>query len=184
MMLQQTGLTPLRAPLLVRDGCIFQTFNRMVSIQNRTPLTSGQLYLLAVTMYQGDTLTTITFYTGSSGATAPTNWWYALYDKNRNLLAQTADQTTAVINALTALSLNLTTPYSVPATDRYYVGIMVAAAATPSLCGRQHAITAGHVADHPIILNGNSTGGLTTTPPNPAGAITSDASSTVLVVGT
>ena len=65
----------------------------------------------------------------------------------------------------------MTTPYRVPTSGLYYIGLMVAATTVPTTKGGT-AKTGGQLASTAPILHGTSTTGLTTTLPDPAAAIT------------
>lgn len=107
------------------------------------PGTTGILHADAILLYAGDVITNVTLRWGSTAATVPTNWWFALYDTQATpaLIAQTADQTTTAITANTSVTLALQSPapYTVLTTGIFYVAQMVRATATPTLVGRGNA---------------------------------------------
>ena len=156
---------------LAPSGAISETIPRhMFEIASRTSLNSGQLRLVGIYLPKDVTITSISFVSGDTAVASGTNWWFALYDSSRNLLRQTSDDTTAAWAAYTVKTLNLSSTYTTTAAGFYYVGIMVAATTVPTLLAATFAAK-GFVALAPII-NGSSTTGLTSTAPDPAGALT------------
>jgi hypothetical protein len=154
------------------DGTRAESIPRMlVNEANLSALTSGTLHMVAVYLQAGQRINAISFCSATTAANTPTNRFFALYDINRNLLAQTNNATTTAWAANTVSTLSLTSQYVVPTTGLYYVGIMVTATGVPTLKGLA-AKTGGQLAGRAPILHGNSTTGNTTSLPNPAGAIT------------
>lgn len=168
---QSVGQAPL-LPNFGPSGCLAETFPRtFLDETNVSLLASGRLSLQAIWLQAGTVITSITFYSATTAAGTPTNQRFALYDSNRNLLAQTNDDTTTAWAANTGKTLNLTSQYTVPSTGLYYLGIMVAATTVPTIKGMA-APSASQIHGLAPIINGTSTTGLTTTLPNPAAAIT------------
>jgi hypothetical protein len=125
-----------------------------------TVRTSGVLYLTALWLPAGLVVSSLNFLTGSTGCAAPTNWWHGLYDNNRNQLAVSADQLTAVITASVIASLavaqvaagaaaSFTATYS----GIHYLGKMVKAASMPTAFTGVSSLTLGQL---PPILTGAS----------------------------
>lgn len=130
------------------------------------PLLSGRLSMQAIYLKAGETVSNIMFMSGSTAMATPTNWWFALYGTDgTTLLRQTADQTTAAWAASTQKTLALTTPYTVPTSGYYYLGIMVKASTVPTLYGVSINVNITGLAP---VMEGTSTTALTTTAPNPA----------------
>lgn len=154
-------------------GTVAETIPRSIGGTNVAALTSGTLLLMAVYLRAGQRVANISFCSGTTAAGTPTNQFFALYDINRNLLAQSANATTAAWAANTIKTLAMTASYTATTTGLYYVGVMVSATTVPSLAGLAANNAAFHAAA-PILV-GNSTTGLTTTLPNPAAAITAGA---------
>lgn len=153
-------------------GTVAETINRMlVSEAVLNALTSGTLYLVAIYLRAGQVCSAISFFSANTAAGTPTNQIFALYDRDRNLLAQTANDTTTAWAANTIKTRSLTSTYTATYTGLYYVGIMVTATTVPSMKGI-NAKAASQLAGTAPILHGNSSAGLTTTLPNPAAAIT------------
>ena len=88
--------------------------------------------------------------------------------------AMSAPSTTWAAN--TAKTLAMTTPYRVPTSGLYYVGVMQAATTIATLLGGAAKLNAIIASTAPII-HGTSTTALTTTLPNPAAAITAGTAS-------
>jgi hypothetical protein len=155
-------------------GALAWTLDRaQTSISSVTSfLTTQRMYVTGIALKAGMTVTNITFVVSSTAASAPTNWWYALYSYHATapvLLRQTADQTTGAMNANTAYTKALTSAYVVPTSGFYYIGIMVKATTVPTLFALQTSpgqIPAGQV---PVLQGQTSDTGLTTTAPNPCG---------------
>lgn len=153
-------------------GTISETIPRMLCDEaNLAALTSGTLHLTAVYLRAGQRVANISYHSATTAAATPTNGFFALYDNNRALLAQTANFTTEAWAANSIKTKALSAAYTATYSGLYYVGIMVAATTVPTLKGNT-AKTGGQLAGQAPILHGNSTAALTTTLPNPAAAIT------------
>ena len=139
-------------------------------------LTSQELFLVAIYLPVDATITSISFVSAATAAGTPTNWWFALYDSSRNLLRQTADQTTTAWAANTLKTVNLTSTYTTTVEGLYYIGIMMKATTPISVHRRNVGVAAASLALTQLapILAGASSTGLTDTAPNPAAAITAD----------
>lgn len=100
-------------------------------------LTTAVLTSVAIPLQAGDLVTNITVKSGATAAGTPANYWFALYDDSATpaLVGQSADQTSTAWAANTVKTLALATPYRVPRTGVYYVGIMVKASTPPTLLG-------------------------------------------------
>jgi len=165
-------------PNLGVTGTIAETFNReLLNEVNTSALTSGTLRFQAIYLQAGNTVSNISIYSATTAAATPTNGFFALYDGSRNLLAQSANFTTEAWAANTVKTKAMTTPYKVPTSGLYYVGIMIAATTVPTLIGHtaRTTNTVGGVA--PILQGNTASTGLTTSLPNPAGAVTAATSS-------
>lgn len=145
--------------------------NSIVATSISGAITSGTLNLQAIYLRAGTIVSSISFHSGTAGATTPTNQIFSLYDGNRNLLANTNNDTTTAWAANALKTLNIATPYTITQTGLYYLGIMVAASTVPTLvCNTASGVST--LAGQAPILRGNSTTGLTTTMPATAAAIT------------
>lgn len=154
------------------SGSFAETINRYLCTEtNSTGAASGTLRLDAIYLKAGQLVSNISYFSATTAAGTPTNGFFALYDGNRNLLAQSANFTTEAWAANTIKTKAMTTAYRVPVSGIYYVGIMIKATTVPTYKGNT-AKTGGQLAGTAPILHGNSSTGLTTTLPNPAAAIT------------
>lgn len=151
-------------------GTVAETMCRSIAGVNVAALTSGSLWFQAVYLYAGDTATNIVFFSGTTASGTPTNGFFALYDINRNKLAETANFTTEAWAVNSAKSKALITPYKVPTTGIYYVAIMITATTVPSLVGVTGAANAAFKVQTPT-LSGNTSTGLTTSLPTTAAGI-------------
>lgn len=121
---------------LKRTGIIAASIQRVQANSNAlAALASGRLSLYAIYLPSGTDITNIAFMSGGTAAVSPTNQWFALYDKNLNKIAVTADGTTGAWVANSFKSLALSAPYTTTYDGIYYLGIMVAAATVPTLMG-------------------------------------------------
>lgn len=160
------------SPNLGIAGTLAETMPRELCTEtNTTVAASGTLNMQAIYLKAGQLVTNIVLSAATTGAATPTNYFFALYDGSRNLLANTANQTTTAWAANTIKPLALTTPYRVPTSGLYYIGYYMTAATVPTLKGFT-AKTGGQLASTAPILHGSSSTGLTTALPNPAAAIT------------
>jgi hypothetical protein len=132
-------------------------------------LATGVMTSVALYLESGDTVTNLTFLSGTTAAGTPTAWWFALYSSAATpaLLAQTADQTTTAWGADTLKTVALATPQVITATGIYYAAVMVTATTPPTLAGitLDNAAGAGTLVTGQKILAVSSGTGLTTTAP-------------------
>ena len=100
-------------------------------------LVDGTLTSVPLFLSEGDLVTSLSFLSGVTAAGTMANWWFALYDRAAELIAQTADQTTAAWTAHTWKTLALSAPYKVTQSGFYLAAIManVSAGSVPSLAG-------------------------------------------------
>lgn len=153
-------------------GTLAETMPRELCTEtNTTMAASGTLNMQAVYLKAGQLVSNISLCSATTAANAPTHYFFGLYDGSRNLLANSADQTSGAWAANTVKTLAMGTPYRVPTSGLYYIGYFMVATTVPTLKGFT-AKTATQLAGTAPILNGSSTTGLTTALPNPAGAIT------------
>ena len=108
---------------------------RSSNMGSLSPLTSGRETLQLIWLEAGTLVSNITWVSWTQAAVTPTNQWFSLRSAARALLGITADATTAAWGASTAKTLALASPYTVPTTGHYYVGLMVAAGTVPSIIG-------------------------------------------------
>lgn len=143
---------------------------------NTTVAASGTLAMQLIYLTAGQLVSNITLASATTAAGTPTNYFFALYDINRNLLAQSANQTTNAWPANTVKTLAMTTPYRVPVSGAYYIGYMMTATTVATLKGGT-ARTGGQLANTAPIIFGTSTTGLTTSLPTTAAAISGQTAS-------
>lgn len=162
-------------------GWSSETYPRALQITSSlSAFTSGTLAMQAIYLGVGTVVSNLNFNNMTTAAGSPTHWWMALYDRNRNMLARTADQTTGAIasnttitKAIAATAAGAVASFTTTYSGLYYIGIMIAATTVPTPEGR--AAGGGNSRNQSPILNGNSDTGQTTPPsfPHTAGAITS-----------
>lgn len=153
-------------------GTLAETIPRELCPEvNTTAGASGTLFLQAIYLAAGTLVSAITIWSATTAAGTPTNRFFALYDGSRNLLAQSANDTTNAWSANSKKTLSMTTPYRIPVSGLYYIGLLQTATTIATIKGGT-AKTGGQLAGDAPILNGTSSTGLSTTLPNPAAAIT------------
>jgi hypothetical protein len=154
-------------------GTLAETMPREIcpEVNTAAPTASGTLFLQAIYLKAGQLVSNITISSATTAAGTPTNYFFALYSGARSLLAQSANQTTTAWAANTVKTLAMTTPYRVPTSGLYYIGIMMTATTIITTKGGT-AKTGGQLASTVPILHGASSTGLTTALPDPAAAIT------------
>jgi len=153
-------------------GTIAETIPRQLCPEiNTTAGASGTLTMTAIYLTAGQLVSNITFFSATTAAGTPTNKFFALYDSNRNLLAQSANDTTNAWAANTQKTLAMTSPYRIQTSGLYYIGLLQTATTIATIKGGVTR-TGGQLNAAAPIIYGTSTTGLTTTLPNPAAAIT------------
>jgi hypothetical protein len=143
--------------------------DRRYLVTNTASLTTQVMTSVAIPLEVGDVVTNLTFLSGATAAGTPTNYWFALYDNSATpaLIAQSADQLTTAWAANTAITLALSTAYTVTTGGVYYAAVMVKATTPPTLAGvtLENAAAAGAVVTGQAILAQTSGSSLTTTAP-------------------
>jgi hypothetical protein len=153
-------------------GTLSETMPRETCVEtNSTVSASGTLNMMAIYLWAGQLVSNISISSATTAAGTPTNYRFGLFDSSRNLLAESANQTTSAWAANTVKTLAMGTPYRVPTSGLYYIGYYMTATTVPTLKGFT-AKTGAQLAGTAPILHGSSTTGLTTAFPNPAAAIT------------
>lgn len=161
------------------SGTISESIPRFLCNEvNLSALVSGTLLLVGIYLRAGQKITNILVSSATTAANTPTNQIFGLYDYQRNLLAQTINYTTEAWASNTLKTRPLVTPYVVQNTGFHYIGILVTATTVPSLKGNTGK-SGNSLASIAPVLHGFSTGGLTTTLPNPAANVTSSSSNPV-----
>lgn len=130
------GLTATARGGWLPTGAISQSIPR-TAVSASGGLTSGRLRMTGgIVIPAGVTVSSITFVSAATALVTGTNQWFALYDKSRNRLAVTVDDTSTAWAAETAKTLALSTPYTVGQDTEVYAGACVVAATPPTLhCG-------------------------------------------------
>lgn len=149
----------LAGPHDVPVGAVAQTFSRVLSFGSSTALTSGTLYLSAIGIPAGKTITSISFRSGGSGATSPTNQWFGLFDSSLNKLEVTGNDTTTAWASTTTKTLNLASPYVTTYAGLYYIGICVTSSGGPTIY--KISLTVASLNDVLPVAGGTSSTGLT-----------------------
>lgn len=160
------------------DGLHRANLPRRAISADTDPLTSGTLYVMALYLRQGDTVTSLTMKSGATAAGTPTNYWVALYNPDGALLAQSADQTSTAWAANTVKTLSLSSAQTIAATGVHYAAVMVAATDPPSLLGHSVALagaSAGWLTGENILAGDTDDTSLTDTAPATLGTITAGA---------
>jgi hypothetical protein len=150
------------------SGLSRESLPRHQVLNDGAVLTTQVMLATALPLYAGDTVSALTFCSGGTAASVPTNWWVALYDDSATpaLLGQSADQLTAAWAANTAKTLQLASAVQIARTGVYYAALMVKAGTPPSLIGAATltaAVTGFSGADK--LLTGNSGSALVGTAP-------------------
>jgi hypothetical protein len=159
-------------------GSLAETMDRVYCPEVNTTLgTTGQIYCEAIWLTAGTLVSNISFFSATTALGTPTHYAFGLYDVNRNLLASSADQTSAAWAANTIKTLAMGTPYLIPTTGWYYVAISVVATTIPTLKGGT-ARTGGQLAaTAPVLAGLSSTTYASGTMPSTLGTITGGTSS-------
>lgn len=113
-------------------GSIAETFPRDATA-NGSVLVSARLHFVSIHLDAGQVVTNETWHAGTTAAGTPLNQWACLYSSARAKLAVSDDATTAAWAADTPKTFTLTTPYTVPTSGLYYLGLCVVATTVPSL---------------------------------------------------
>jgi len=164
---------PSANPFLV-SGSQFSNFSRLAARFDPTVTlnVSGTMGLVAISLPAGIVVTSMSFCSGTTGATGPTNQLFGLYDSARLLLVSSVNDGATAWGANTVKTLAMTAPFTTTYDGLYYAAIMVTVSTTmPTVLGNSVGTTV-HLNLAPI-LNGASNTGLTTAlPAGPATAIT------------
>jgi Collagen triple helix repeat (20 copies) len=93
---------------------------------------SGSIHAASVLLTKGQVITSLAEVVDSAGV-GMTHGMYGIYDKDFNLVAQTADTPAAFAVTNQWVELPLTSPYTVPADGVYYFADLLAAATMPGI---------------------------------------------------
>lgn len=162
---------PAEAMDVLPAGAIAQAYSRWLGAANLTGvLTSQRLNLYGVYLGKGRTVSSITFYAGTTALASGVHQFFGLYDSSLGLLGTSANDTSTAWASNTPKTLDLTSPFVTTYEGMHYVGILVQAGTMPTLLGFNSGNT-NTIGIAPI-LGGESTGSLTSLPAT-AGALTS-----------
>lgn len=152
-----------------------QTFDRRLASGTVFAPTTQVLTLTAIELPAGKVVTGISFVSGSTAESGGSHLWFALYDRNLNLLAQGTDETGAAAFAANSVHRQaLTAPQTCLYSGLYYLGFCATASGMPTLlCSVVATVNAtGNITGMTPIVAGTSTGSLGASAPNPAAALT------------
>jgi hypothetical protein len=131
-------------------------------------MTAGTLYMSAIALTAGMTLNSLSCITGVTPTTQ--HAFIGLYNRERTLLAQTADFLATFPSSGVATGA-LTAPFTVQVSDIYYIGVFMASiGGNGQLRGKSRALNG--LTSTGLALCGTSNTGLTTALPDPANALT------------
>lgn len=117
-------------------GCVAATYDRAYVQSNATLSTpaSGTLRLYAIQLPAGLSISNISFWSGTTGATVPTHQWFGLFDNTRTPVAKTADDAGTAWAATAKKTLAVTGgPFVTTYAGLYYVGILITATTLPNI---------------------------------------------------
>lgn len=130
-------ITAASAPLLAQrdrltllSSYFAEPFPRAIATVS-SALVSGTMQGVAVPLLKGQVVSKIAFHTGTTAANGPLNQWFALWSSALALIGTTTDDAGAPWTANTTKSLNMVTPYTVPADGLYIVTCLVTVSTTP-----------------------------------------------------
>lgn len=128
------------------------------------PAASGELYVVSgLVVIKGKPVTGIAFRIGSTPQSVGTNFWYALVDMNLNVLAKTAQDTTASGGTVanTTRRLDFATPYQPTTTQEVYAGIVSVGTIATTIGLNTSASVSGGLNSGSNRIAGRSTAALT-----------------------
>lgn len=103
---------------------------------------SGQSHLHGIYLPKNTTISYITFFTGGTGITGPTNQWFALCNSSRVVLRVTVNDTTTAWGAATSKRLALTSSYTTTYSGLHYLACAITATGTmPTFRGLASSVT-------------------------------------------
>lgn len=157
-------------------GSLYETFNRVEAanvIAATATLSTGVLALSAINIPTFETITSISYMSGSQALSAGTHQFFGLYDDDQGtssgtpyaLLRGSTDDTSTAWGTTTIKTLNLTSQYVMTRKGGFYLGILIVATTPPNLQGST-ATSAAAYAIAPV--PGWSTAAGLTALPNPA----------------
>lgn len=126
-------------------GFLAWTLDPGIATTSTTPV-SGELVGTVVYLSAGNMISEIAEYESATGSSV-THAWFALYDHDYNLVAETADSPGS-FSGVGWVTLPLTTPYLVPTAGYYYVADLFIAT-TPPTMERAIATASPSLLDYP-----------------------------------
>lgn len=121
----------------IGGGVVTNIVPALVSADVASPLT-GQIRWTPVALQAGDVATSVIFQAGATPGATLTHSWAVLASSdgtNYTVQAVSPDNTGASWTAKTTRTFTFGTPYVVPTTANYFVGLMVAGTTMPTLYG-------------------------------------------------
>ena len=115
------------------SGLVAWTDDPELILDTQTDM-NGSIHADSVVLEKGQVVTSLAELVATAGA-GMTHGAYAIYDKNLNLVAQTADTPAAFQVTNQWAELPLTSPYTVPASGLYYFADVLASSTTMPAIG-------------------------------------------------
>lgn len=125
---------------LLPAGVIAETFPRRDAISNAAT-TNSQLRSSIIYLEQGQVITSVSYLISVTASAGATHAYHALLDKNGTVLATSADDTSAILTVNTKKTYPLITPYTVPASDFYYVARSYTATTMPTVAAHTNQLS-------------------------------------------
>ena len=165
------------APFYGLSGFLAETIPRQLCPEaNSVIATTGQIFNQLIYILGGTSVTSITFWSATTGANIPTHYAFGLYSYSAtapSLIGSTADQTTTAWAGNTKLTLALTGgPFVIATSGLYYVAVGIVATTVPTLKGMPVRLDGTLGAGAPILAGINATGYTTGAMPGTIGATT------------
>lgn len=156
----ESGWATVRQSPLRPSGAIMESYDRSscAEVASLTAPVSGTLMLLLCPFSAGDLVTTLDWHSGATALGSGTHQWAALYSTALAKLAVSDDDGATAWGTNTKKTFTLSTPYRIPTTGNYYVGLCVVASTVMSFTGKSGASLTGSL--EPALF-GSSTTALT-----------------------
>lgn len=150
------------ARLWLPTGQIAESYPRIAgAADDIASAASGTLRVVGIVLPKGKPCTTLTWYSGTQAAVAPTAQWSTLFRANgREVIVKSADKTNEAWAADSAKVFTFATPYTPVEDEPVYAGLLQVGGTVASLLG--HAAVKATLSTQAPILSGTSTTGLTT----------------------
>lgn len=151
-----------------------ESISRRLLNTDTIPLVGGTIYMTAIALPAGMSLSSFGWLSGSQAAVGPTHHWMMLCDNNQVMLCRSADLTTTVIGSDAQLGApivkaadGVTTiaSYTTPYTGIYYLALCVTASTTvPNASGYAGLVSANGAALAPALSGASASTGQTSPP--------------------